>query len=113
MIESKCLLSARILAHEFSDLMKKSRVCRVIRYYDIGSDSFKVLWWADGRAVEGANFTNHDLGMSLDEFSDRFVKPVVAAFEAGVAGEMQLAELERYERQLAPAWSCAIVKVPE
>jgi hypothetical protein len=106
----KLLLTPDILAHEFSDLMKKSHDCRVMQYYDISSDDFSVLWWADGHAVQGPKFSIVDLALSLDDFSERFVKPVVAAFEAGVAGEMPMSVLHKHAQHLCPSFYCTVLK---
>ena len=98
------------MAHEFSHLMGDAPDCRVIRYYDIGIDSFRVLWWADGHAVEGDDFTNLDLTLSLDDFSEKYIRPVVANFKDGSTNRMPIASLHRHADQLCPSFCCTVLK---
>jgi hypothetical protein len=110
MAKSYCLISPILMAHEFSNLMGSARDCRVMRYYDIGTDSFHVLWLADGRVVKGENFANHDLTLSMDDFSEKFIKPVVAQFQAGLGEEMPIAVAHQYADQLCPSFCCTVLK---
>jgi hypothetical protein len=104
---ANCLITPSMILGDFSSLMGESNECCVVRYYDIGSDEFKMLWWADGLGVHGRSFKHQDLALSMDDFCDKFIQPIVQQFKSGLAERMPRSVVEKYTAHVCPSFYCS------
>lgn len=74
-------LSASLIAHEMLALAPQGRRSNLV-LNDDASGAVRGKWWCDGWAVD-LQFTNDDLALSLDDFSNRYCVPAVKSWAYG------------------------------
>jgi hypothetical protein len=89
MDEQRCLLTPRIIACEIAMVLNQQRPgvvgeddtdVKVEFVADINSDGLYLQAEAHGVGLKQGPMRSSDLAMKLDPFSERFVRPIVAAF---------------------------------
>jgi hypothetical protein len=83
MPDRRYLLTPTIIACELAHVADAGdRHSELVVVLDPDADGFAAAWWCEGRALS-FKYTGADLALSLDDFSERFLAPVVASWKLG------------------------------